>query len=215
VISRLLTDFQFQKRRLYDVTSVLSAMGCCERRSNDYLHWFGLSQIPIVFRRLQLDANANCPEANLDSIIGGLEAVAIAPLTVQVVMCFLALHLETIDIRQVSRYLSRATRRHKSTLCKVYQIAHILEAAEIIRRSGSPGQVSIAPQYFVPVAIGFPAPAITPANPYSIEALLKHPDVNVEHVVQSRRADFFAEVARDAPAIADFNAHRRIQGDRE
>jgi hypothetical protein len=215
VISRLTTDFQFQKRRLYDVTSVFSAIGCCERRANDLLHWFGLSQVPIVFHRLQWDANAHSPEASLDSIIGGHDAVAIAPLTVQVVMCFLALHLQTIDIRQVSRYLSRATRRHKSTLCKVYQIAHILEAAEIIRRSGTPGQVTVEPKYFHPVAIGFPTPVITPANLYSIDSLLKHPHVDAQQVVQSRRAEFFAEVNRDKPAVVDFNAHCRIEDEKE
>jgi hypothetical protein len=41
----------------------------------------------------------------------------------------------TLDIRQISRYLARQTGRRKSTLCKLYQIAHILEAAAVVIRS--------------------------------------------------------------------------------
>jgi hypothetical protein len=187
-----------QRRRLSDVLGVLSAIGCCERRSQVTLHWFGLSRIPSVLGALQLSAKANLPEATLDSIIGNHRRVAIASLTVQVVMCFLSLQLQTLDVRQISRYLSRASQRHKSTLCKVYQVVQILEAAEIVSRSEIPGQLTIAARFFNLVPITDSGPAITPENLYSIKSLLAYPHESVKEVLQSRRRDFFAAVERQA-----------------
>jgi hypothetical protein len=196
-ISRLLTRFGFQKRRLYDVLCVLSSVGCCEKRSNDAVHWFGQSRILAIFQKLQLDAGVHLPVPTLDSIIGSNDTVSISPLTIQFALCFLVLQMDTLDIRHISRYLSRRTLRHKSTLCKLYQIAHILEAAGIIRRSDIPSKLTMVARFFTPVAIESEPRPPAAACAYTIESLLNHTPSGVHPVLKARRSDFFAEIARD------------------
>jgi hypothetical protein len=197
-IPRLLSRFGFQKRRFYDVMCVLSTIGCCEKRSIDSVYWFGTSRIPLVFQRLQLDASANRATATLDSIIGSQDTVSIAPLTIQLMLCFLVLQMETLDIRHIARYLSRHTLRHKSTLCKLYQITHILEAAGIIRRSDIPGRVTIVAKFFAPLEIDTPSVTL---SEYSIGSLLNHPRSKVGSVLKARRDDFFAVIGREDEEI--------------
>jgi hypothetical protein len=175
VVSHFIPKFGFQKRRLYDLLCVLCTLGCREKRSVDGLQWYGRARIASVLRKLQLDAGANSASSSLDFIIGSQHTVSISPLTVQFVLCFLALAMDTLDIRDISRYLARQSRRHKSTLCKLYQIAHILDASGIVSRTEVPRQLTIGPAFFVPVKIDCGCGDSRAAAAYSIEALLNHP----------------------------------------
>jgi hypothetical protein len=195
-ISRLLTKFHLQKRRMYDVTSVFAVIGCCEKISVDSVRWVGLSKIPSALRKLQRDAGAESADAALDAIIGSCAMVSIASLTMRFVLCFLALRLVTMDIRQISRYLARKTGRRKSTLCKLYQIAHILEAASVMIRSDVPGLVTIADRFFAPVDIIASARPMSGKSPYAIDSILNHDNPDIETVIARRRQEFFAEIAK-------------------
>jgi hypothetical protein len=195
-ISLMLAKFHVQKRRMYDVTSVFAVIGCCEKTSVDSVRWVGLSKIPFALRKLQRDARAESGDATLDAIIGSCEKVSIVSLTKRFVLCFLALRLAAMDIRQISRYLARKTGRRKSTLCKLYQIAHILEAAAVVIRSDVPGLITIADRFFVPVDI---VPVSQPAigkSPYAIDSLLNHEIPDMEAVTARRRKEFYAEIAK-------------------
>jgi hypothetical protein len=191
-ITYLMSKFHFNKRRLYDALCVLCAIGCCTRRSIDSVFWLGHSEITATFRKLQIDAGAHLPAPTLDAIIGSTDSVSISPLTGQFVLCFLTLRLSTLNIRHIGRYLSRRTLRHKSTLCKLYQIAHILEAAGILHRSEPSGHLTMVELFFTPVDIDF-GPA---ANDYSVHSLLNQTKSAVDLVLRNRRDDFFAEAAR-------------------
>jgi hypothetical protein len=195
-ISRLLTKFHLQKRRMYDVTSVLTVIGCCEKMSVDSIRWVGLSRIPFALLKLQREAGAESGETTLDAIIGSCAIVSISSLTRQFVLCFLVLHLATMDIREISRYLSRKTGRRKSTLCKLYQIAHILEAASVLIRSDVPGSITLVDRFFTPVdIIAMARPAIG-QSPYAIDSILNHENHNVETITARRRKEFSAEIAK-------------------
>jgi hypothetical protein len=195
-VSHLLVTFHVQKRRMYDVTSVFTVVGSCEKPSTDIIRWIGLSKIPFALRRMQFDAGVDLLDLSFDAIIGSCDLLSISSLTIQFFLCFLTLRMTTLDIRNISRYLSRKTGRHKSTLCKLYQIAHILEAANIFSRSESPGQVTIAERFFVPVDISLPSGSCRSISPFSIEAILNHPNPTQERVTFSRQKEFFAELAK-------------------
>jgi hypothetical protein len=102
-----------------DVTSVFMVLGSCEKISVDSIRWIGLSKIPPALRQLQLEVEVDSPSVSLDDIIGSTALVSIADLTRRFLLCFLALRMQTMDIRKISRYLSRQTERRKSTLCKL------------------------------------------------------------------------------------------------
>jgi hypothetical protein len=178
---------------MYDVVSVGTAIGCCQKASVDSIFWTGLAKIPGTFLQIQLDAGANVPTASLDQIIRSENNVSISRLTVRFVLCFLALNEPTLEIKHLGRYLSRRTGRHKSTLCKLYQIAHILEAAGVIRRSLIPGQLTLSGRYFAPVDLKKVNEDGNVRSPYAIGAILNHSDPFDELVYQKRRNEFMAE----------------------
>jgi hypothetical protein len=195
-ISCLLATFHLQKRRMYDVTSVFTIVGSCEKISVDLVRWIGLSKIPFALRKMQFQAGADSPDLSLDTIISSCDLVSISTLTVGFLLCFLALRMATLDIRKISRYLSRKTGRRKSTLCKLYQIAHILEAGGVLSRSDSPGQVTIANSFFVPVDISFPTGTHLQVNPFRIDGILNHDSPTQERVILARRQEFFTELSK-------------------
>jgi hypothetical protein len=192
-INRILCEFGFQKRRLYDVTSVLAAIGCCRKVSVDSIFWAGLVKVPPALIKLQRDSGADAPLHELDHVIRSQATVSIARLTVSFMLCFLVLREPTLDIKVVSRYLSRKTGRNKSTLCKLYQIAHILEASGVLTRCVIPGQLRIVDRFFVPIGIRTINPKQT--NPFAIDALLNRVQPSDDAVIQKRRTEFIAEAA--------------------
>jgi hypothetical protein len=191
-IPRLLSEFGFQKRRLYDVLSVLAAVGCCQKVSADSVVWLGLSNVPRTFQAIQIESGADSPIATLDQVVEPQTSVSISKLTVGFVLCFLAMRQQTLDIKHISRYLSRRTARHKSTLCKLYQIAHILEAAGIVAKGTAPGQLAITPKFFCLAELRNP----DGPNPFAIGAILNRRETGEEAIVQRRRNEFQAEFQR-------------------
>jgi hypothetical protein len=192
-INRLLCEFGFQKRRLYDVTSVLAAIGCCRKISVDSIFWAGLAKVPPALTKLQRDAGADTPVHELDHVIRSQATVSIARLTVSFMLCFLVLREPTLDIKVVSRYLSRKTGRDKSTLCKLYQIAHILEASGVLTRCFVPGQLRIVDRFFVPIGTRAIDPKQT--NPFAIDSLLNRVQPSDDAVIQKRRTEFTSEAS--------------------
>jgi hypothetical protein len=185
-ISRLLTDFGFQKRRMYDVMSVLSAIGCLRKTSADSMFWQGLSAVPATLTKLQRDAGVDSPATPLDRIVGSHNNVSIFGLTVGFLLCFLSLRQPALDIKHITQYLCRRTGRHKTTLCKLYQIAHILESAGVFQRSDVPGQLEFVGTFFAPIDLQ------GDQNPFAITSILNHSESMEDLVFQRRMADFRA-----------------------
>jgi hypothetical protein len=183
----ILRDFGFQRRRMYDVMSVLCAIGCCQRNTGDTLTWTGLSSVPATFHKLQKEAHADSADPTLNEIVGCQTDVSISGLTAAFILCFLALRRPKLDIKHVSQYLARQSGRQKSILCKLYQIAHILEAAGVLERSAVPREVGIAKRFFAPIEFG-------EESPYSLDALLVHAESVKERVVKKRVEEFVAEL---------------------
>jgi hypothetical protein len=187
-ISDLIPRFRFEKRRLCDVLCVLTALGCCQKRNSQNIEWNGLRTIRETLIRLQHMGNADNPHITLGAIVPPLKFVCISSVTASFLLCFLALHAQTLDIRRVARYLSRASGRHKTTLCKLYQIAHILEAAGIITRSGILGQVTLVDQFYVPIDLNL----MDEKTSFGIVSILNHPH-EMDRFIQTRRLEFQTE----------------------
>jgi hypothetical protein len=192
MISSLLSMFRFQKRRMYDVTCVFTVIGACAKKSVDVMRWFGLSKVPSALRRMQFEHGVDLPGLPLDAIIGSSDLVSICSLTMRFLLCFLSLRIATLDVREVSRYLSRRCGRGKSLLCKLYQIAQILEAVGVLSRSRTPGPVTLVDRYFVPVDV-----SLHPVSPWSVEGLLNHVSPIEEQVIVARRQELFAYSAKE------------------
>jgi hypothetical protein len=150
--------------------------------------------IPSTFLRLQKEARADAPDVTLNEIVGCQTDVSIAGLTVAFILCFLALQKSNLDIKYTSRYLSRWSGREKSTLCKLYQIAHILEAAGILKRSTVPREVRLVDRFFTPIEINHSKSGENPRNMYTLESLLVHVRPATEKILEKRMNEFIAEL---------------------
>jgi hypothetical protein len=181
---------------MYDVVNVGLAIGCCQKISIDSIFWNGLSKVSPTLLKMQSDVGADLPTTPLDQIIRSENNVSISRLTIGFVLCFLALREPTLEIKHISRYLSRRTGRNKSTLCKLYQIAHILEATGIVQRSLVPGQLTIVDRFFAPIELKKLQEEPNSKSPYAIGSILNHSDPRDEIVYQKRKAEFAAESAR-------------------
>jgi hypothetical protein len=155
--------------------------------------------ITPTLTRLQQSAHADSADATLNEIVGRQTDVSIAALTSAFILCFLGLQKRTLDIKHISRYLSRQSGRDKSTLCKIYQIAHILEAAGVIERSVVPREVTIASSYFAPISLNASQGNAKQENLYAIASILVRERPTLEAVLGKREAEFMAEIKKSVP----------------
>jgi hypothetical protein len=125
---------------------------------------------------------------------------------VEFLLCFLSLRKPTLFIKQVSRFLSRKSGRYKSTLCKLYQISHILEAAGILERSNIPGEITIISRFFAPIDINIPEEGV---SPFAINSLLNREKPEEMRILQKCRNDFLAEVEKSGRGRTVAIRHRR------
>ena len=158
-ISHVCEEYNIQKRRLYDVINVLESVGCIKKTTVDAFHWAGFGNIPHTINKLL--ESFGFPNTSLlySKLFSYNQHISIATLTQYFIICFFIFHRPSLDIKQVALFLSKENGRYKTTLCKLYQVTHILESAGIIEKSVIPGELSIVPtilqpqtsnQYFIP-----------------------------------------------------------------
>jgi hypothetical protein len=142
---------------------------------------------------MQRRAGVASPNAKLNGIIGTKALASIAKLTVGFLLCFFALRIQRLCIKKTSRVLTRGGQRWKSTLCKLYQVAHILEAAGILERCDTDGEVSLINRYFVPIEIQV---AENGVSPFGLDSILNRKRPGEEIVALQRQVAFEAEAAK-------------------
>ena len=147
-ITSICEKIGFQRRRFYDVINVLEVAGCCKRINVDTITWFGRSNIRLTMQELVRISGASM-NMSLSKILPSEKVISIAHLTQIYLLTFSALNKKQLDIRATAQYISRENGRFKTTLCKLYQITHILCSADILIKSDVPSIVSIHDEYFV------------------------------------------------------------------
>ena len=157
-------EFSFQKRRFYDVMNVLEAIGCLQRATSESFTWLGLGRFTMCIQRPRLCFQGATPNS-----------ISISLMTHQFMTFFMHVHDMSVDLKSISGLLARHNQRFKTTLCKLYQISHILEAAGILEKSQSRGTVRIVEKYRDMVRRPSVAENLLCDAPLSLEALLNKP----------------------------------------
>lgn len=184
-ISKICKDYGFQRRRFYDVINVLEAVGCCVKTGMDTIFWAGLSNIPRALIKMQNSIqlkNGNFPLAHF---FPNENRVSIGRLAYYFILIFLALQEKVLDVKEIAAYFSRENNRYRTTLCKLYQISHILEATSIIERTNEPGKIILSSKYNFPVPI-----EEVKHHPMSVIALLNNPPDSAASILNQRRKDY-------------------------
>lgn len=186
LLSTLCTTFNFQRRRFYDVMNVFEAIGCCQKISVDSVMWMGFSNIRNSLMKLAINSGVFDVNKKIDDIIPNESCISIIKLTQHFVLLFLALNTNRVEIKQAALFLSRVNNRLKTTLCKLYQIAHILETSGIIEKSVVPGEVKIKDQFFIEIT----QDSCQGAGSLSIESLLNKKEGTAcsQHINKRREA---------------------------
>jgi hypothetical protein len=66
---------------------------------------------------------------------------------VGLILSFIAQGKQAMNIKKLAALLSRKNGRFRTTLCKLYQITHILEAVGIMEKSAVTGEVILRKEY--------------------------------------------------------------------
>ena len=189
-VSKSCTKYEFQRRRFYDVLNVLEAIGCCNKLNAESVQWLGLSNIPSTLLLLQKSWKVDDVDATLEDIFQTEQSIVISQLTRLFIMCYLVMQSQALDIKQIATFLSRSNQRYKTTLCKLYQITHILEAAGVLHRTMVPCVMVLEQQYFALLeSRDF---QVFDSHPLSVQNLLNdHKSQAFQEAVERRRLEFF------------------------
>ena len=181
-ITKVCQQYNIQRRRLYDVINVLEKVGVCQKTTVDTFVWLGIDNVPFHVSKLIESSCAADGSFCYSKLFSQSQHISISSLTESFILCFFAMHKPSLDIKQVAIFLSRENGRYKTTLCKLYQVTHILEAAGIIEKSMIPGELAIVPKVFrpkpqpqtviEPMILPCQNVPSSPLSPPSIESLL-------------------------------------------
>ena len=169
-IREIAKRYGIQRRRLYDVLLVLEVCGVCEKTSVDTIVWKGMKNVYSNIKRIW-GKKSLAP-------ISPRASITISELTETFLVSFFSLDKSTLNIRELAGMLASSPNRQKTLLCKLHQIAFILDAAGIITKTDY-CYVTLSSEF---ASIGkppanIPTPVIeikeTPSF-LSIESLLNH-----------------------------------------
>jgi hypothetical protein len=192
-ITDLHRKYKLRRRRLYDVVNIFDAIGCATRASSTTVLWNGSAKIlPCLFEQRTKHEIMNST-LTLKQMFPASNCVGLASLSMALLMMFPAMGTHTINLRQLSAFFSNETRRFKTTLCKLYQIALVLGALEITGRTAIPCEVCLKPPFTQLVT---ETQNQTPVKMFTIQNLLIH-DSLTEEGIQKRREEFKTATAGD------------------
>jgi hypothetical protein len=190
--------YKIKRRRLYDVTNILTAIGCTEQNGPDGITWLGIDRIlPRLVEQKQQSGIANY-QLSLEELFPQSNCVGLASLTVSLLLMFPAIGTKVLNLRDVSAFFSRDSQRYKTTLCKLYQITLILGALEITERTENACEVRLRDP-FMSIVEGK-----VQEYPFAIETLL-----NRENELERRKAEFrqicdkYEHLAAERPTATD------------
>jgi hypothetical protein len=171
--------------------NVFTAVGCASRIGNDKINWHGCASTIPHLREASNRGEIHNFDKSLSDLFPPDNCVGLPSLTVSFVLLFGALHLDTLDLREVSCFFSRNTIRYKSTLCKLYQIALILGALGVVEKTTNACEVKIHP----PFGVELHKP--DNGNPLFVDSLLNRPARQGDSI--SRRRAEYQQWAKNHP----------------
>lgn len=183
-ITQLCSEFGFQRRRLYDVINVLEAIGCCKKTSVDTLIWLHLSNVPISLARSSSEYMLDSDDCDITSLIPNNTSISMGDLALAFMLCFIAMQQRCMSLKEVANFLSRKNGRSKTTLCKLYQVSHILEAVGVITRDRNTKGFIICDPYFIHIDMK--------SSPLSIQSLLNRTSEEASEL-SKRQTNVFKE----------------------
>ena len=180
--------FGSQRRRFYDVLSILESFGICTKVNSDSFIWNGYGRTKEVILALARNRGVFDHNRDLNSIVSSEGCISIPRLAEDFILCYLSLETNVLNIILVSEFMSRNNHRNKTTRCKLYQVACILELIGLIHKSNNQSEFILDGKYFVSATM-----QMTPSelNPSSFENLLNRAVPSITNPIIKQRREYF------------------------
>ena len=187
-VTEMSLTFGQQRRRFYDLASMMEALGICSKVQNDSFIWRGFENSKSVIYEKARERGVFDPNKSLEDIIPNVGCISIPKLCEDFILCFLALETQTLNIISLTHFFSRNNSRYKTTRCKLYQVASILEMMGIIRKSNIASQFTLNISFFASASLDMSKKYL---NPSSFESLLNRANPSmINPAILKRRATF-------------------------
>jgi hypothetical protein len=182
-LADLCRKHQIGYRRLYDIVNVFKALGCAAKGATEDVFWTGREAMITNLKEAQQRMDIYNYSKSLGQLFSPNNCVGLPSLTVVFVLFFGALNSKTLDLRDVSSFLSRNTARYKSTLSKLHQISLILSALGVTEKTGTVSEVEMQSPFWEELK------GPDPVHPLSVDLLLNRPG-RVGDSMPNRSAEF-------------------------
>lgn len=194
-IRTLSRSMGFKQRRFYEVISVFEALQICPKVDAESIIWHGFEKIPRTIEKIAYTRGVFYTEFSLADIFSNKTCVTVQNITEEFILLFIALEMRRINILEAASYLSKGNDRGRTTRCKLYQVAAILEIANIIRKTGNPSEFELLPEYFVSFSAKMNHKKPDPSN---IMTLLNRPEPScsdsISRVISSRLNEYYSQI---------------------
>ena len=139
----------FNQRRFYDVLHVLEKIGCCPKVDEDTFIWLGIDQAKICIERIAQLNGAFIPGRTLSQMFTGSGCVSIPRVTEEFLLLFISLDTQVLNVIEASTFLSQNDTREKTTRCKLYQVAAILDLCGVLKKTQRTSEFRMNDEFFI------------------------------------------------------------------
>ena len=139
----------FNQRRFYDVLHVLEKIGCCPKVDQDTFIWLGIDQAKICIQRIAELSGAFNPQRTMKQMFSCSGCVSIPQVTEDFLLLFVALDTQVLNVIEASTFLSLNDTRERTTRCKLYQVAAILDLCGILKKTERTSEFRLNDEFFI------------------------------------------------------------------
>jgi hypothetical protein len=139
----LARTYGVKSRSLYDLVSICTVFGVCQRPSNNTVEWFGLSRATQAIELIRQRALEESSTQSLQSVCDSSTNLTLSTIAEAVVRLFFILDVRFLDIKKLAVLFSHRKAKYKTLLRKVYTVANGLELAGIVTRTFAVSEIKL------------------------------------------------------------------------
>jgi len=137
-----------EKRRLYEMFSVLCSFNICSRSGNQCYKWNGKNEMNGVLRKLMLDIEQKAPHVSLDTIFEIEDSPSISSLSTKFVSLLMFFLGTSFSFREIAALLAPSTKKFRAIFRRLYPTSCFLEGLGIIEHSFDKSSYILAEKHY-------------------------------------------------------------------
>lgn len=144
-VIRLSKQIQIEKRRLYDLFNILTALKVCNRMDNagHGFRWNTLDVIPDAIKDIFIETEMQIMEKGFKSLFPLGASPSLGSLTKALLSVFFYTGLTKVNVKLMAILFAEKSIRFKQMLRRLYLVAFFLEQLDIMKRTAAIGEYEI------------------------------------------------------------------------